>query len=284
MARSASSQTHKVLFLRGYVRMAGMSPNPTGMYIQAMALARRPDDKKLVLAGLGTASSADALKIAEKYLSDKDLQAEAGLAVTQIAEKLRAFDAARAKTALRNVIATVENASIRKKAQEVINDMEKYQGYVLTWLGSGPYTRKGKNGSQLFDIAFGPEKGDKDVKWKRITRGVDSWGINLEAAFGGLDHCAAYVRTRVFSPVDQAARLELGSDDSITVWLNGKRVHANNCNRGMNPRQDLVNVKLKKGWNVLLLKVIDNSGGWAFCCRIRNAEGAALEGLKTEAK
>ncbi len=33
-----------------------------------------------------------------------------------------------------------------------------------------------------------------------------------------------------------------------------------------------------------MLKVIDNSGGWAFCCRVRNPDGTALDGLKVEAK
>ncbi len=284
LARSVSDPTHKVIFLRGYVRMAGMSPDSTNMYIQAMALAKRADDKKLVLAGLGTAGSAEAMATAEKCLGDKQVQAEAGLAIVQIAAKLRSFDAVRAKAALKNVIATVENATVRKKAQEVINDMEKYQGYVLTWVASGPYTQKGKDGAALFDVAFPPEKGDKNVKWERVTKGLDAWGIDLEATFGSLDNCACYLRTSVFSPADQEARLEMGSDDGILVWLNGEKVHANNANRGLAAGQDVVKVKLKKGWNVLMAKVVDNSGGWAFCCRIRSTEGTAIEGLKVEAK
>ena len=52
----------------------------------------------------------------------------------------------------------------------------------------------------------------------------------------------------------------------------------------MSPRQDLVKAKLREGWNELLLKVVDNSGGWSFCCRVRKPDGSALEGLKVEAK
>lgn len=134
-------------------------------------------------------------------------------------------------------------------------------------------------------MAFPPEKSDaEDVKWKRLTQGIGSWDINLEATFGGRNHCGAYMRTHIWSPAEQGARLELGSDDSIKVWLNGKLVHSNYANRGMSPRQDLVDVKLRNGWNELMLKVVDNEGGWAFCCRVRKPDGTVLKGLKVEAK
>ena len=284
LARAATDETHKVLLLRGYVRMAGMSKDPTGMYARAMRFAERPDDKKLVLAGLGTTSSAGALTLVEAYLTDERLAAEAGLAAVQIAGRLRQKDAARARAALKKVLATVRNARVRRQAQDVLNDMDKYEGYVLSWTGSGPYRQKGKGGMDLFDVAFPPEQpGAKGVKWTRLTRGVGSWEVNLEAAIAGGDHCAGYVRTRVWSPAQQDARLELGSDDSVKVWLNGKLVHANKVNRGVEPRQDLANVSLREGWNDLMLKVTDNEGGWAFCCRVRTRDGSALDGLKVQA-
>jgi len=285
LARTSVNQTHKVLALRGYVRMAGMSDNPTAMYVRAMELAERPDDKKLVLGGLGSADSAQALELVERYLKDKELQNEAALAAIQIAKRMQQNEPGRAKTAMKNVVAVVKDSRIRQQAQDVINEMEKYEGYILAWLGSGPYIEKGKEGRAIFDMVFPPEKPDaKDVKWKRLTQGVGSWDINLEATFGGKNHCGAYMRTRIWSSDNQDARLEMGSDDSIKVWLNGKLVHSNYANRGMSPRQDLVDVKLREGWNELMLKVVDNEGGWGFCCRVRKPDGSALDGLKVEAK
>jgi HEAT repeat protein len=283
VASASSNQLHKVLALRGYVRMAGLSGNPTAMYVRAMELADRPDDKKLVLGGLATADSPQALAIVETYLKDEQLQTEAALAAVQIADRLRQNDPTRARTTLENVVAAVKDAKARQKAQEIINEMDQYEGYILVWLAAGPYSEKGKQGSDIFDMAFPPEKSDAQVEWKRITQGIGSWDINLESTFGDKDHVGAYMKTRVWSPADQDVRLELGSDDAIKVWLNGKVIHANNANRGMSPRQDLVNARLNKGWNDLLLKVTDNSGGWAFCCRIRKPDGSALDGLKIEA-
>jgi len=285
LARTSTNRTHKVLALRGYVRMAGMSKDPTAMYVRAMELAERPDDKKLVLGGLGSADSAQALELVERYLKDNQLQAEAALATVQIANRLRQNDATRAKTALKNVVATTKDAGIRQQAQDVINEMEQYEGYILVWLATGPYAEKGKESRAIFNTKFPPEKPDAEgVKWERLTRGVGSWDINLEAAFGGKDHCAAYLRTRIWSPAQQDVRLELGSDDAVKAWLNGKLVHTNYTNRSLGPRQDLMNVKLQKGWNGLCLKVVDHEGGWAFCCRVRRPDGGVLEALKVEAK
>lgn len=285
LARTSTNRTHKVLALRGYVRMAGMSSNPTAMYARAMSLAVRLEDKKLVLAGLGSADSKMALELVELYLVKDELRNEAAQAAIQIAKRLRQNDPGRAKAAMKNVVTVIEDSRIRRQAQDVINEMEQYEGYVLVWLATGPYMEKGKEGRAIFDMAFPPEKPDTaDIKWKRLTQGIGTWDINLESTFGGKDHCGAYMRTQIWSPENQDARLELGSDDSIKVWLNGKLVHSNYANRGMSPRQDLVKIKLRNGWNKLMLKVVDNEGGWAFCCRVRKPDGSSLDGLKIEAK
>jgi len=285
IARTSTNRIHQVLALRGYVRMSGMSENPTAMYVRAMELAKSADDKKLVLGGLGTADSVQALDIVERYINDTALQTEAALAAVQIAEKLRQKDAARAKATLQKVIATARQSRIRSRAQNILNEMEKFDNYILLWQVAGPFMEKGKESRVIFDKAFPPETPNaKDVTWKKLTRGIGSWNINLESTFGSQDHCAAYVRTRVWSPVDQGIQLELGSDDAIKVWLNGKLAHAKYQHRGNAPRQDIAKAKLQKGWNLLMAKVVDHSGGWEFCCRIRKSDGSALDGLRIEAQ
>lgn len=285
LVRDSQDRTHKVLALRGYVRLAGQSDDPTAMYVRAMDLATRPEDKKLVLAGLGTADSAQALTLVEGYLSNEELRAEAALAVVQIADRLRQTEPTQAKAALRNVIPIIADGPTRDKARAIINEMEQYEGYILVWLVSGPCAEKDKEGPQLFDVAFPAEKnGSSQAEWKPLTAGIGAWDINLESTFGSKDHCAAYVRTTIVSPSDQDVRLELSSDDSIKAWLNGELIHGTNTSRGMAPRQDMVDTKLRKGRNDLKLKVIDNAGGWAFACRVRSRDGSALDGLKIEAK
>ncbi len=167
----------------------------------------------------------------------------------------------------------------------VLANMEPVDGYILEWLGTGPYDEPGKNGAQLFDTVFPPETpAGKDLFWNSIIRGVGTWDIDLLNAFDLKNNCCGYLRNRVSVPVEQDALLEVGSDDAIKVWLNGKMVHASNYARGIAPRQDIVDVHLKAGWNDVMLKVVNYEAGWAFCCRFRKTDGTAIEGLKVEAQ
>ena len=72
--------------------------------------------------------------------------------------------------------------------------------------------------------------------------------------------------------------------EARSVRIGGKAIHANNTDRGIAPRQDIAKARLAKGWNDLVLKVINHGGGWAAACRIRKPGGAAIDGLKYEAK
>jgi hypothetical protein len=58
--------------------------------------------------------------------------------------------------------------------------------------------------------------------------------------------------------------ISLGSDDSLTVWLNGRKLLAENVARPCTPDQNHVVLKLKAGKNDLLLKIGQGGGQWAF--------------------
>ncbi|MCX5682880.1 MAG: HEAT repeat domain-containing protein, partial [Planctomycetota bacterium] len=78
IAKTAATPTQQILALRGYVRLAGLPDVPAAqkmtMFADAMAAAKRPDEKKLVLGGLGEMKSADALKMAAACLDDAAVQ------------------------------------------------------------------------------------------------------------------------------------------------------------------------------------------------------------------
>ena len=60
-------------------------------------------------------------------------------------------------------------------------------------------------------------------------------------------------------------QMGVNSDDSIKVWLNGEVVHTNPMNRGRgdaNTFQDTFDVDLKRGSNLLMVKVGERGGGW----------------------
>jgi type 1 glutamine amidotransferase len=104
------------------------------------------------------------------------------------------------------------------------------------------------------------------------------WTVDLDKLIGG-DKRAAYLRAEIDSPVQQEAVLELGSDDGIKAWLNGEEVHANNVLRGHQPGQDKVPVTLRRGANALMLKIVEEGGGWAASARVAGPDGNPIEGL-----
>ena len=74
------------------------------------------------------------------------------------------------------------------------------------------------------------------------------------------DHSAYALITLRSARVQTDVTMRAGSDDSIKVWLNGKVVHRKRVDRGAVDFQDRFKVNLKKGDNLLLVKVSERSG------------------------
>jgi hypothetical protein len=76
----------------------------------------------------------------------------------------------------------------------------------------------------------------------------------------------------VYAPEERDTQLLIGSDDGVRIWLNGDLVHTNPAYRGAYPDQDGIPVHLKKGWNTLLIKVLQGAGGWGYYVRFVDPE------------
>ncbi|MDE0636617.1 MAG: dockerin type I domain-containing protein [Candidatus Poribacteria bacterium] len=81
---------------------------------------------------------------------------------------------------------------------------------------------------------------------------------------GDVDHHSSYALITLESATAQSdVTMRAGSDDSIKVWLNGEVVHNNPINRGATDYKDRFTVDLKKGDNLLLVKISEYEGGWS---------------------
>lgn len=150
------------------------------------------------------------------------------------------------------------------------------------WYYIGPFAN---NDSDGFDTVYPPEKeldldktypgkGGATVAWKefpdfRIGR------INNLARFKKNDNACIYLHHEIEVSKAVALPVSLGSDDTLTVWLNGERLVAHNVIRPAAPDQDHAVLKLKPGKNELLVKVCNLAGNWEFY--IRPLFPAALE-------
>ena len=130
---------------------------------------------------------------------------------------------------------------------------------------------------------YGPEKEpgrfDGAAKYKGLDGKQVQWiDANTRAYNGGApavdltrlserakvrhDNIIYYFAVVLNSAVAQPARLNIGSNDGIQVWLDGKKIHEFAEPRGLKPGEDQVDVQLKQGKNLLLLK-LDQLGGTA---------------------
>lgn len=88
IAASSKNDGHRVVALRGYVNMAKGLKDAAARYEKAAALAKTPDDKRLILSGLGRTNSLEALKLCQGLLKEPEVGAEAALACIQIARRV----------------------------------------------------------------------------------------------------------------------------------------------------------------------------------------------------
>jgi putative heme-binding domain-containing protein len=140
------------------------------------------------------------------------------------------------------------------------------------WHIVGPFD----NGEQDAGLAkaFPPEKGVDlkaaydgkfgKVTWKTVKPDGQGY-VDLQAWYAPRgDNIVSYLYREIESPADQDATVLLGSDDGCKLWVNGALVHTNPQHRAATPEQDAVKVKLKKGKNTILFKIVNGDGGHGF--------------------
>ena len=143
---------------------------------------------------------------------------------------------------------------------------------IRTWKVAGPFS--GPSQPPALDVptpadgAFDAQarmdgrKGET-VGWKTAESSGDGF-VDLNAVCGSACDALAWVVARLHAPRAMSVKLSLGSDDGILVELNGREVFRNDCVRGAVRGQDSVLLKLRKGDNLLRLKISQFTAGWGF--------------------
>ena len=82
------------------------------------------------------------------------------------------------------------------------------------------------------------------------------------------DFRTVYVRTVIHRDHPSKVKLEIGSDDGVTVWVNGYQVHENIVLRGAVLGEDVVKLDLSSGKNVIVFRVNNARGAWRLMARV----------------
>jgi hypothetical protein len=270
------------------VRLLGLGGQPleqiVRIYASLLASTRRVDDRKLVLSGLANVADPAALKLVEPLLAETEIRAEAELAMLNIAGGVMGSAPAEAKAVATRLQTESKNEASRDRAAKILQQLDKVADFITAWQISGPYTAT-ESGRSLFQNAFAPEKDASKAAWRLLPAGTQPnrpWMLDLLAALSGQQR-AGYARTWVYSGQAQPARIEFGTDDGHKLWLNGKPIAEANRGGAAVPGDFKSTVELRQGWNAVLLKVVQDTGPWEFCLRLRSPSGGRLDGLRVQA-
>lgn len=288
LAKEETDPVRRVLALRGCVRALELpgAPPPAETVRrlgELLAVATRDEDRKVVLAGLGQVSHADALGILRPYLDNPALKAEAVAAMLRVAVAVSREDRQLAETSLAEIIAHADAGVLREQAEEAKRQIEEYDGFLVNWLVAGPFFKTAEK-CPVVDMRMGPESDQAaSILWQPAPLTGDpatDWMVDFEKIFGGSNR-TAYAITWIRCATAMKARFEIGSDDGVKVWLDDAVAHRNDAARPIKRGEDVAEVELTPGWHRIMLKVTQGGGHWGGCLRLRASDGSSLAGWRT---
>jgi HEAT repeat protein len=130
LARSAASETHHVLAIRGYIRLCRLGSGKSGaqpadMLAAALAAARRPEEKKQAVSALGEVRDLSALRILLTCLDDAALKEEAASAIVRLGQGMGNKEQKAVTAALSKVIEVSGSERTRRAATETLDKAGK---------------------------------------------------------------------------------------------------------------------------------------------------------------
>jgi alpha-mannosidase len=163
---------------------------------------------------------------------------------------------------------------------------------IRTWLVRGPIPADTGVAGLLRDYAAGearllPDSGEVIAGGAFLPADADSLGrVNLNALLRtGTDHATAYLHAYVFVPTDRTLVLVMDSDDDLVAFVNGQRVWVHDVARGVGRGRDTTTVRFAAGWNSVLLKPVNRTGGFDALGRVAAISGVStLEGVRAQAR
>lgn len=167
-------------------------------------------------------------------------------------------------------------------------------GYIRDWVMLAPiFLPEGAPAGDLLlrdqvkdEANLKPKAGDtvkirgKDIVWKNITASTNFFDFN--AILNSInDRVAGYMVTYVECDEEiPNVMMSVGSNDQGRIYFNGTDIYAFTGARPLEIDADKGKVTLKKGVNVIVFKVINESNSWQGSMRLTDMAGNPLKGLR----
>jgi len=124
LAANSDNLRDQVLVVRALVQLGGPpkgKPADLQLLAEALRLAKRPQEKRLVLGALGLADDPKALSLIAPLLDQDELVEEAALAAVQVAERIKQADKGEVRAVLERVVQKSKNAEVVQRAQKLLS-------------------------------------------------------------------------------------------------------------------------------------------------------------------
>jgi len=196
------------------------------------------------------------------------------------------------KTRLALALALLATSASSALAQNGRPDAE---GFIRDWLVLAPFSISGGSGSDEIDRKqFADEAqpaaregakqkvGDRELTWAK-TAAKDFFLDFRQLHPSQFEYVVAWAVAYVVSPDEKTGlTLKMNSNDQGKVYLNGRELvkFAETRTLEKDAEDSAANVTLKKGVNVLVLKVVNEENNWQGSARFLNPAGKPLTDLK----
>ena len=185
--------------------------------------------------------------------------------------------------------------------QGISVDLQNQLGFINQWHIVGTFNNKDEGG---FNVAYGPEKdlanidvvdatypdlNGNDVQWFSHTTSEPTGVVDLVKKIGPIKGVTAYAYATFDATEEREVDIRVGCINAHKVWVNGELIMANEVyHNGMSPDKFSSPANLKKGENVILIKVCQNeqtepwAQDWQFQVRVCDETGKAIEPAEEE--
>jgi hypothetical protein len=168
------------------------------------------------------------------------------------------------------------------------------EGFITTWLLLAPIPFEGnQSGVQALvnqrikdEAKLAPKAGDKikvggkELVWKEYK--AKDYFFDFNDFLGReTEDSVGYAVCYIHAERDMKnLKLMSGSDDQSMIYLNGVEVLKQEEDRELEKDEDIIDVSLNKGVNVLVFKVVNEKADWSGCARFTDQNGTAVNNLK----
>ena len=155
-------------------------------------------------------------------------------------------------------------------------------GFVVHWHMAGPFPLDENNvqndhvSVESIDLSEPLKVGTKTMSWSAVSADNIQGILHLSDRFGSVPG-VVYACAELILPSPQAAQFKVGSNDGVTVWLNGIKIHHHPKGRVLTIDEDRINVALLQGRNRVIVRIMNLGGAWQACLRICDEQGLSMD-------